>query len=138
MRFKIEAGGSKAHKSQQKGSVLTATVKGLAIAIAAAVVASLIISIILVGTNWLKLGPTGLLLINYLSIAIGGVYASRSLGEHGWLVGLSVGVLYGLLSWALGLGRAGLQAAELQSGLLGLGGAAVIGTLAGMVGVNLK
>ncbi len=136
MRFsKVESGGG---KSQHSGSVIMAIIKGIAITIAAAVVASLIISIILVSTKWLKIGTTGLLLINYLSIAIGGIYGSRSLGEHGWLVGFSVGTLYGLLSLGLGIGNSGIQAAGLQSSLIGLMGAAIIGTLAGMVGVNLK
>ncbi|MBO8126673.1 MAG: TIGR04086 family membrane protein [Firmicutes bacterium] len=133
---RIDTGGGKSSRR----SLLLAALKGLAVSICVAVIVSIIMTIIIAGTRWLKLGTSSLLLVNCLSIAIGGVYAAKSLGESGWLVGLSVGALYGLLALffgGLGIGEEVL-AVTLRHGAGGVVVSALVGTVAGMIGVNLK
>lgn len=127
-------------KAQGGASILTAVVKGFVISICAAVLASIILAVILASTTWLKLGTSGLLLINYLSIAIGGLYGAKVSQGKGWLVGLAVGALYGIL--AIGFGSVGASSevgmAAYQRGALGMAAAIAVGTISGMIGINLK
>ena len=113
-----------------------ATVKGFTVSICTAIVVSIILAIVMASTSWLKLNTSGLLLVNYLSIAIGGIFGARSSEGQGWLVGLAVGALYSVL--ALILGALDGTKAGITSALWEVLAAAAVGTLSGMVGINLK
>lgn len=115
------------------------TVKGFTVSICTTVVVSVILAIIMASTSWLKLSISSLLLINYLSIAIGGIFGARSSEGKGWLVGLAVGVLYSALALILGaLGGTQAGIASIHRGLGGILAAAAVGILSGMIGINLK
>lgn len=71
-----------------------------------------------------------------LSILVGGVYASKVNGEKGWLTGLLVGAVYmGILIVVTALVNRGVEFSLLI--LTQLVVALGVGTLAGMLGINL-
>ncbi|GLC28633.1 TIGR04086 family membrane protein [Clostridium omnivorum] len=77
-----------------------------------------------------------ILIITMASIVYGAIYATKKIRNKGWLVGLSVALIYILIIYLASLvaGRdAALSIRDLWRSLLGL----AVGCLSGMLGINL-
>ncbi len=76
------------------------------------------------------------IVITLLSVLYGSVFAAKKAGEKGWLMGLMVAVTYMLVLYLVkvcGGGSAAIGMREVIRTALALG----IGTLSGMLGINL-
>jgi putative membrane protein (TIGR04086 family) len=76
-----------------------------------------------------------ILITSMLSIMYGSIYATKKIGNKGWLVGIMVALIYMTILYiaAMILGKDGLAAKDLWRVLLAL----VTGALSGMLGINL-
>lgn len=76
-----------------------------------------------------------ILVTSMLSIMYGCIYATKKIGNKGWLVGIMVALIYMVILYiaAMILGKDGLAAKDLWRVLLAL----VTGALSGMLGINL-
>lgn len=75
--------------------------------------------------------------VTFISIAIGALKSTKYVEKNGWLHGLIIGALYGLIIFLIGIGVVpgySFNFAMLQKIILYV----LIGTLSGMLGMNLK
>ena len=76
------------------------------------------------------------ILLMTISLVIGAVFAAKCNGSKGWLVGLTVGFIFFAFTYFLGAivtGNISFEKVQLYK----LGGNLLVGTIAGMLGVNL-
>ncbi|MBU3158620.1 TIGR04086 family membrane protein [Clostridium frigoris] len=76
------------------------------------------------------------IVITLVSVLYGSIFAAKKAGEKGWLMGIMVATTYMLLLYlvkVLGGGSSAIGMREIVRALLALG----IGTLSGMLGINL-
>ena len=111
--------------------------KGVVGAVAVVTILTAIFSLIM---SFVEIGPGMDSAINVgitsISLIFGTVLAAKLYGHKGWLVGLSVGVLFYIALYAIGV----LFGAEATLGLYDLMNfslCALVGILSGMLGINL-
>ncbi|MFA9399223.1 MAG: TIGR04086 family membrane protein [Clostridiaceae bacterium] len=75
-------------------------------------------------------------IISSISILFGAVYASRKEGQKGWLIGLTLSVLYMFVLYLISLILGGSEMLDV-SNVFRIILAALVGILSGMVGINL-
>lgn len=74
--------------------------------------------------------------VTCLSLVIGAVIAAKAHGNKGWMVGFAVGLIYYIAVYSVGIifgADASLGMNELYRFIMAIG----VGTLAGMIGINL-
>ena len=111
--------------------------KGVVGAVAVVTILTTIFSLIM---NFVEIGPGMDSAINVgitsISLIFGTVLAAKLYGRKGWLVGLSVGILFYIALYAIGI----LFGAEATLGLYDLmkfSLCVLVGVLSGMLGINL-
>ncbi len=109
---------------------------GVVAALAITALGALALSIGLLLFDELSPSAGALLAISLTAVAAGALWGSRRVGHGGLWVGGAIGVGYAILAWALaGVFRFGaLNLPGLVEALLA---AAVVGAVAGIIGVNL-
>ncbi|HEY8449845.1 MAG TPA: TIGR04086 family membrane protein [Bacillota bacterium] len=116
---------------------LRAVIAGVLVVFMLTVLAAALLAVGIYVTDMTEAHVAGILYyIGLLAIACGGAVASRKAGTRGWLHGALTGILYGVLSLALGaLLFPGVEA--LAGAAVKLAAAAAAGLLGGIVGINL-
>lgn len=120
------------HDQPEPNSLPASVLRGVAVAFLVALVASAVVAVVLAFTPELKVSHSTLLLLNYLSVLTGGLVGGKAARRRGWLVGLLIGVIYALIILAFSQ----IQGQPLVATLQGLLITALLGLLAGTVGVN--
>lgn len=112
-------------------------IKGTIFSVVIAVVLTLIFSIVMTQVD-LSENTISIVyvVITCLALVIGAIVAAKSHGSKGWMVGFAVGTIYYISLYLIGIlfgGEANLGVYELYRLLMSIG----VGTLAGMLGINL-
>lgn len=76
------------------------------------------------------------MIISCISVLYGAVYAAKKAGRNGWINGMMVGIIYCVVIYIISL-LAGRETAFCLSDLVRLVFATAVGTLSGMIGINL-
>ncbi|MBZ9624226.1 TIGR04086 family membrane protein [Clostridium sp. FP2] len=87
-------------------------------------------------TASMKVTSVFYIVITLVSVLYGSVYAAKKAGEKGWLMGIMVAAIYMIVLYlvkVVGGGSTSISMREVVRMALALG----IGTLAGMLGINL-
>lgn len=75
-------------------------------------------------------------IITSLGVMYGAIYAARKINRRGWLIGLIVGILYMIVIYLVSvLSGRGLELSNFS--ILRIILAIVVGTLSGMLGINI-
>lgn len=115
------------------GNVLKGVVGAVAIATILTAIFSLVMSFVEVSSG---IDSAINVVITSISLIFGTILAAKLYGRKGWLVGLSVGVLFYIALYAIGV----LFGAEATLGLYDLmkfSLCVLVGVLSGMLGINL-
>ena len=115
------------------GNVLKGVVGAVAIATILTAIFSLVMSFVEISSGIDSAINVG---ITSISLIFGTILAAKLYGRKGWLVGLSVGVLFYIALYAIGV----LFGAEANLGLYDLmkfSLCVLVGVLSGMLGINL-
>ncbi len=115
------------------GNVLKGVVGAVAIATILTAIFSLVMSFVEISSGIDSAINVG---ITSISLIFGTILAAKLYGRKGWLVGLSVGVLFYIALYAIGV----LFGAEATLGLYDLmkfSLCVLVGVLSGMLGINL-
>ena len=114
-------------------TVLKGVVGAIAVVIILTSILSLVMSFVDINSSVLSIITV---IITSVSLIFGTIFAAKLYGHKGWLVGLSVGVLFYISLYAIGV----LFGAEATLGLYDLmkfSLCVVVGILSGMLGINL-
>lgn len=84
----------------------------------------------------MKVNSIFIMIFSCFSIFYGAVWAARTSGEKGWLMGLSVSILYIVIIYIISI-AAGREAALVGRDFVRAIIAMVVGTLSGMIGINI-
>ncbi|WBW99530.1 TIGR04086 family membrane protein [Oceanirhabdus sp. W0125-5] len=76
------------------------------------------------------------MIITCLSVLYGASYAARKAGKKGWIVGLLVAAIYSVCIYLASIG-AGRESVFVMRDVVRFALALVVGTLSGMLGINL-
>ncbi|MDI6871644.1 MAG: TIGR04086 family membrane protein [Bacillota bacterium] len=106
------------------------------VALAATALGALILALGLLLFDELRPTPGALLAVSLAAVAVGALWGSRRVGHGGLWVGGATGLGYGLVTWALA-GIFQLGSLNLLGVVQALVAAAVVGAVAGVIGVNL-
>ncbi|KPU44991.1 hypothetical protein OXPF_14690 [Oxobacter pfennigii] len=131
--------GSLTNFNNEKGSNRIVVIgKSILIAYIISIVFLLIYGVLLTLTNISETTlPTAVMVITLVSIALSGIYSAVKSESKGWLNGALVGILYMLILFMLGmLFKTGILIDNLILFRIFMG--FVIGSLAGIIGINLK
>ncbi|MBU3106472.1 TIGR04086 family membrane protein [Clostridium gasigenes] len=113
------------------------TIKGVLYALVISIVFNLIFSIVMTKVDFSETVLNVIyVVISCVALVIGAVVAAKSQGSKGWMIGLAVGTIYYIalyLIYILFGGEAHLGIYEFYRFLMSIG----VGTLAGMLGINL-
>jgi len=112
-------------------------IKGVLYALAIAIVLSLILAIIMSKFDFSEYVLNIIyVVISCVSLVIGSIVAAKSHGSKGWILGFTVGIIYYIALYLIGIilgGDPHFGMYEFYRLLMSLG----VGTLAGMLGINL-
>ncbi|MGG7176458.1 TIGR04086 family membrane protein [Clostridium paraputrificum] len=121
----------------EEGKILKSVFKGLMGAVLLALILLLILSLIMTKFDLTeKVYSIVYVVITALSLVIGSVFAAKCNGRKGWLTGFLVGLMFFVCIHILGAiatGNISFDMAEMYK----LGASITIGTIAGILGVNL-
>lgn len=84
----------------------------------------------------MKINSLFIMVFSCISILYGSICATRASGEKGWLMGLMVSILYILIIYLISI-VAGRDAAISSKDIVRAIIAMVVGTLSGMIGINI-
>lgn len=79
---------------------------------------------------------TYILVLTLLSVLYGTIYATRKIKRRGWIIGITVAVLYVIILYLVAV-IAGRSPALAMSDILRMLLAVLVGALSGMLGINL-
>lgn len=114
-------------------NVLKGVVGAVALAILLAAILSLIMTFVDISP---KMYSIAMISITSISLVFGTVFAAKLHGQMGWLIGLSVGVLFYIALYAIGI-LFGAEATLGSYDLMKFSLCVLVGILSGMLGINL-
>lgn len=122
---------------EENRSFIKSVLKGLMGAILITFMLLLILSLVMIKFELSqKVYSISFVVITTLSLVLGSILAAKSNGSKGWLTGGVVGILFFIFIFILG-GIIGGSFSFGISGLYRLGSCLIVGTVSGMLGINL-
>ncbi|MGL5380718.1 TIGR04086 family membrane protein [Clostridium sp.] len=110
--------------------------RGVLVASIITIIASAVLALIMKYVNIGGAENVIYVVLTSLALVVGSVYAAKYHGSKGWIIGLGVGIIFYIVLYVMGV----VCGAEIEFGsyyLIKFGLSALVGTLAGMLGINL-
>lgn len=132
----VEQRGSPTRDDHEDNAMAPAVLWGIVVSLGAALLGALVLATAMRFVESLRPSPSSLLAIMLAAVAIGSLWASHRTGRAGLLAGGLTGLGFTLLGWLLVMIMQ-LGPLTLLGLLQALVAGAVVGAVAGIIGVNL-